>query len=274
MSIVFEDVAYTYSKGTPMEKTAIRDLSLSISDGEFVVLLGPAGSGKSTFLQLLAGLVRATSGNVRVNGRVGLVFQFPEKQFFEETVYADLSFPLRRAGIAEKEIEVRVMHALSLVDMKFHDCKDRAPLELSSGEKRRVAIAAILVLDPSVIALDEPFAGLDHKGKSDIFYELKRLQKATGKTVIIATQYLEAVSEGYDRVILLEHGSHIESGVADPAASLFSPISSLANRLKSKGLDIGDDICDAGEAFLRIKRAAGERKKFFQIGLVCQNVNC
>lgn len=261
MSIVFEDVAYTYSKGTPMEKTAIRDISLSISAGEFVVLLGPAGSGKSTFLQLLAGLISATSGNVRINGRVGLVFQFPEKQFFEETVYADLSFPLRRAGIAEKEIEVRVANALGLVDMKFQVYRDRAPLELSSGEKRRVAIAAILVLDPSVIALDEPFAGLDHKGKNDIFYELKRLQKATGKTVIIATQYLEAVSGGYDRVILLENGGLIGSGVPDSPASLLSPISSLVNRLKSKGLDLGDGICDAGEAFLRIKRVAEERKK-------------
>lgn len=261
MSIVFEDVAYTYSKGTPMEKTAIRDVSLSISDGEFVVLLGPAGSGKSTFLQLLAGLISPTAGGVRVNGTVGLVFQFPEKQFFEETVYADLSFPLRRSGIAEKEIEVRVSHALSLVDMNFQAYRDRAPLELSSGEKRRVAIAAILVLDPSVIALDEPFAGLDYKGKNDIFYELKRLQKATGKTVIIATQYLEAVSKGCDRVILLEHGTFIKGGVADTPASLLSPISSLANRLKSKGLDLGDGICDAEEAFLRIKRVAGERKK-------------
>lgn len=244
-----------------MEKTAIRDISLSIIDGEFVVLLGPTGSGKSTFLQLLAGLVRATSGSVRVNGRVGLVFQFPEKQFFEETVYADLSFPLRRAGIAEKEIEERVAHALGLVDMKFQLYRDRAPLELSSGEKRRVAIAAILVLDPSVIALDEPFAGLDYKGKNDICYELKRLQKATGKTVIITTQYLEAVSGGCDRVILLENGSSLGGGVPDSPASLLSPISSLVNRLKSKGLDLGDGICDAGDVFLRIKRAAGERKK-------------
>lgn len=254
-----------------MEKTAIKGLSLTFGAGEFVAVIGGAGSGKSTFIQLLGGLLTPTSGRIVTSfasGRtksndVGVVFQFPEKQFFEETVYSDLSYPLRRSGISEEEIEGRVKDALSKVDMKFHAYRDRSPMELSSGEKRRVAIAAILVLDTSIIALDEPFAGLDYKGKNDIFYELKRLQKATGKTVIIATQDLEAVSDGCDRGLLLEHGSVIGDGAADllkNRLSLISPIVFLVNILKSKGLDLGDGIYDAGDAFLRIKTTVEKGK--------------
>jgi len=265
MSIIFDNVTYIYNKGTPMEKTAIKGVSLSISDGEFVVLSGKAGSGKSTLLQLMGGILRPTSGSITIysgarieaRGGVGVVFQFPERQFFENTVYADLSFPLRRAGVSEEEIESRLVSALRAVDMDFDTYRDRSPMELSSGEKRRAAIASVLVLDPQVIAMDEPLAGLDQKGKREIIQELKRLQKEAEKTVVMSTQELEAVSGVCDRVFFLEDGSLAETGW-----SSLLPIPSLVNLLKKKGLDLGDGVMDAEEAFLRIRsmgKKAGER---------------
>ena len=259
MSIVFEDTTYIYNKGIPMEKTAIKGLSLSIGSGEFVAVIGRPGSGRSTFLQLLGGLLKPTSGRVLIGSSVGVVFQFPERQFFEESVYSDLSFPLRRAGIHEGEIEVRLRDALSAVDIDFSAYKDRSPLELSSGEKRRVAIAAILVLNPDVIALDEPLAGLDGKGKMEIFKELKRVQREMGKTVVVATQEWEGILKICDRVISLENGTLVGDGGAElikDAVSGMSQIQSLINALKLKGVDLGSGVFDAEEAFLRIKMTA------------------
>lgn len=260
MSVIFEDVTYIYNNGTPMEKTAIKGVSLSISDGEFVVLSGKAGCGKSTLLQLMGGILRPTSGRVTFEPRpqgagaypgskIGVVFQFPERQFFENTVYADLSFPLRRAGVSEEEIGSRLISALRAVDMDFDTYRDRSPMELSSGEKRRAAIASVLVLDPQVIAMDEPLAGLDQKGKREVVRELKRLQKEAGKTVVMATQELEAVSGVCDRTFYLENGS-----LAATEYPSLLPISSLVNLLKKKGLDLGEGVMDAEEAFLRIRR--------------------
>ncbi|MBI4746129.1 MAG: ATP-binding cassette domain-containing protein [Deltaproteobacteria bacterium] len=266
MSIIFKDVTYTYNKGTPVEKTAIKGLSLSIGSGEFVAVTGRPGSGRSTFVQLLGGLIKPTSGSITVSPRnsselmacrgVGVVLQFPERQFFEESVYDDLSFPLRRAGISEEEIETRLRDALNAVDIDFHTYCDRSPLELSSGEKRRVAIAAILVLDPEVIALDEPLAGLDGRGKREIVKELKRLQGEMGKTVIVATQDCEGLLRICDRVIFLENGTLTGDGGAETIkgiASRTSPIQSLRDALKAKGVDLGNGVFDAEEAFLRIK---------------------
>lgn len=264
MSIIFDDVTYIYNKGTPMEKKAIEGVSLSISDGEFVVLSGKAGSGKSTLLQLMGGILKPTSGSIIISprpglltekeisplrGGVGVVFQFPERQFFENSVYADLSFPLRRAGVSGEEIESRLISALRAVDMDFDAYRERSPMELSSGEKRRAAIASVLVLDPQVIAMDEPLAGLDQKGKREIIQELKRLQKEAGKTVVMATQELEAVSGVSDRAFCLENGSL----AATEYSSLLS-IPSLVNLLKKKGLDLGEGVTDPEEAFLRIRR--------------------
>lgn len=274
MSIIFEDATYIYNKGTPMEKIAIKGLSLSIGSGEFVAVLGRPGSGRSTFLQLLGGVLKPTSGRIMfsphpnrlpqgergiIGSSVGVVFQFPERQFFEETVYADLSFPLTRAGVSEGEIEVRVKDALGAVDMDFHTYRNRPPTELSSGEKRRVAIAAILVLNPEVIALDEPLAALDGKGKREIVKELKRLQRDMGKTVVVATQDWEGVSKICDRVILFENGVLAGDGRADlmeGRMSWMSPMASFVEVLKRRGVDLGEGIFDAEEVLLRVKRTS------------------
>lgn len=259
MSIIFEDVTYIYNKGTPMEKTAIKGLTTSIGNGEFVVVSGRPGSGKSTFLQLMGGLLKPTFGRLTVSqgAGVGVVFQFPERQFFEDTVYGDLSFPLRRAGASEGEIENRVRMALGSVEIDFQTYRGRAPLGLSSGEKRRIAIAAILVLDPEIIALDEPLAGLDHNSKKEILQELKRLQKESGKTVVMATQELEAASRVCERFILLEDGGLAGDGAPDLLEEKIpwvSQLSSLVRTLRGRGLDLGDKVSDAEDAFLRIRR--------------------
>lgn len=261
MSIIFKDVTYIYNKGTPIEKTAIKGLSLSIDRGELVAVIGRPGSGRSTLLQLLGGLIEPTSGSITNSselmacGGVGVVLQYPERQFFGESVFDDLSFPLRRAGISERDIETRLRDALNAVDIDFHTYRDRSPLELSSGEKRRIAIAAILVLDPEVVALDEPLAGLDGRGKREIFKELKRLQGEMGKTVIVATQDWEGILNICDRVIFLENGTLAGDGGAElikEVVSRMSPIQSLRNALNAMGVDLGNGVFDAEEAFLRI----------------------
>lgn len=265
MSIIFKDVTYIYNKGTPIEKTAIKGLSLSIDRGELVAVIGRPGSGRSTFLQLLGGLIKPTSGSITVSPGnsselmacmgVGVVLQYPERQFFGENVYDDLSFPLRRTGISERDIETRLRDALNAVDIDFHTYRDRSPLELSSGEKRRVAIAAILVLNPEVIALDEPLAGLDGRGKREIVKELKRLQGEMGKTIIVATQDWEGILNICDRVIFLENGTLAGDGGAElikEVVSRMSPTQSLRNALKAMGVDLGNGVFDAEEAFLRI----------------------
>jgi energy-coupling factor transport system ATP-binding protein len=271
MSIIFKDVTYIYNKGTPIEKTAIKGLSLSIDRGDFVAVIGRPGSGRSTFLQLLGGLIKPTSGSITFSPRnsselmackgVGVVLQFPERQFFAQSVYDDLSFPLRRVGISEREIETWLRHALNAVDIDFNTFRDRSPLDLSSGEKRRVAIAAILVLDPEVIALDEPLAGLDGRGKREILKELKRLHIEMGKTVIVATQDWVGLLNICDRVISLENGTMVGDGGVELIREVLSrilPIESFRNALKVKGVDLGNGVFEAEEAFLRIKMVLGK----------------
>jgi energy-coupling factor transport system ATP-binding protein len=256
MSVILEDVTYIYNRGTPLEKTAIRGVSLSIGSGEFVVVSGGIGSGKSTLLQLMGGILNPTSGDVRVSAnRLGVVFQFPERQFFEGTVYSDLSFPLRREGISEREIEERVRGALNAVDIDFHAYRGRVPMELSGGEKRRIAIAAVLALDPEIILMDEPLAGLDQRGKREVLQELKRLQREAGKTIVLATQEPEA-SRVCERFILLEGGRLVGDGKADLAEKeigRISPIPSLVSALRTRGIDLGEGVLDAQEAFIRIR---------------------
>ncbi|MBQ3920260.1 MAG: energy-coupling factor transporter ATPase, partial [Oscillospiraceae bacterium] len=196
MMIRTENLTYTYSQGTPFEKTAVDHVDLSIEEGAFVGIIGHTGSGKSTLIQHLNGLIKPTSGKVFIDGedihskgvklrdirfKVGLVFQYPEYQIFEETVYKDISFGPKNMGLGEEETDQRVREAAGLVGLTY-DLLDRSPFELSGGQKRRVAIAGVMAMRPKVLILDEPTAGLDPKGREMILDQIKTYHEKTHST--------------------------------------------------------------------------------------------
>jgi len=218
MSIKVENLTYTYMKGSPYEKDALQNVNIDIKDGEFIAVIGHTGSGKSTLIQHLNGLLKPSNGRVIVNNidtqskslvelrrQVGLVFQYPEHQLFEETVLKDVAFGLRKRGIsAEKTLE-KVKKALEWVGLE-DDIIEKSPFELSGGQKRRVAIAGVLVLEPEILVLDEPTAGLDPKGRDEIFDIIKKLHKETGNTIILVSHSMEDVAKLVDRVIVMNEG--------------------------------------------------------------------
>ena len=220
MAITLEHVEYKYNEGTPMETEALNDVSLEIRDGEFIGLIGHTGSGKSTLIQHLNGLMRATSGDIRYNGesiygegfsmkdlrsRVGLVFQYPEHQLFEIDVFTDVCFGPKNQGLSKDEIERRAKEALTLVGIDESYYK-KSPFELSGGEKRRVAIAGVLAMKPEVLILDEPTAGLDPRGRDEILGQLMRLHEEQGLTVILVSHSMEDVAKYVDRIMVMDHG--------------------------------------------------------------------
>ncbi|NLD49009.1 MAG: energy-coupling factor transporter ATPase [Clostridiaceae bacterium] len=218
MSIQVKDLTYIYMKGTPFEKKALDNVNLQIEDGEIIGIIGHTGSGKSTLVQHFNGLLKPTSGSVFIDGadisikgseairrRVGLVFQYPEHQLFEESVYKDIAFGLQKRGILKEESHSRVIEALRAVGLG-EEILDKSPFELSGGQKRRVAIAGILVLEPSVLVLDEPTAGLDPKGRDEIFSLIKGLHRDKGMTVILVSHSMEDIAENVDRVLVMNSG--------------------------------------------------------------------
>ncbi|MBE5817421.1 MAG: energy-coupling factor transporter ATPase [Clostridiales bacterium] len=226
MSIKAENLTYTYMKGTPFEATAIEDVSFEIQDGEFVAIIGHTGSGKSTLIQMLNGLLKPTSGRVlvdnvafgeskkdlkEVRGKVGIVFQYPEYQLFEETVAKDVAFGPRNQGVDEEEIEKRVKNAIEDMGLDYEEIKDMSPFELSGGQKRRVAIAGVLAMKPQIIVFDEPTAGLDPKGRELLFARIERL-KTKGKTIILVSHSMDDVARLADRVFVMYNGKLAATG--------------------------------------------------------------
>ena len=220
MKIKFENVCYHYNAKLPEQNLVLKDINLEISEGEFVGIIGQSGSGKTTLLQHFTGLLRPASGNVFVDDqniweknyplselrkRIGLVFQFPESQLFEETVYSDVAFGPSMLKLPEDEIDLRVIEALKLVGMKTEDIKDRSPHHLSEGEKRRVAIAGVLAMAPEVLVLDEPTACLDPAGVKLIIQILKKLHE-NGTTIIMITHNLDVIVQLAPRIVVLNHG--------------------------------------------------------------------
>ncbi len=220
MAIRLEHVEYKYSEGTPMETEALHDVSLEIRDGEFIGLIGHTGSGKSTLIQHLNGLMRATGGDILYNGEsiyregfsmkelrrhVGLVFQYPEYQLFETDVFSDVCFGPKNQGLSEEEVRARAKEALELVGMGEEYYK-RSPFELSGGQKRRAAIAGVLAMKPEVLILDEPTAGLDPRGRDEILGQIVRLHKEQGITVILVSHSMEDVASYVDRILVMDHG--------------------------------------------------------------------
>lgn len=282
MSLKLDAVSYNYLEGTPMEKTALNNVSLTIEAGEFVGLIGPTGSGKSTLVQHFNGLLLPTAGKVYVDGvdltkketqlrairqKVGMVFQYPEHQLFGETVLEDVGFGPRNGGLEEKEVEGRVKEALGYVGLDYETLKERSPFELSGGQKRRVAIAGVLAMRPSVLILDEPTAGLDPRGREEILDQVKRLQQKRGITVILVSHSMEDVARLVNRIIVMEKGSIALDGtpveVFRQAERLKNmglgvpQITELMSELKLRGVNVNTDIFRVEQAEQEIVRVMG-----------------
>lgn len=272
--------------GGPFEKKALDNINLEIKDGEFVTLIGHTGSGKSTLIQHLNGLLKPTSGRIVVDGvditeknvklteirkKIGLVFQYPEYQLFEETIEKDIQFGPRNLGLSEEEINKRVKKAMSMVGLDYEEYKDKSPFELSGGQKRRVAIAGVVAMEPKVLILDEPTAGLDPKGRDEILAQVKQLHKEYNMTTIIVSHSMEDVAKIADRVIVLNKGKAVLDGVPrdifkniDMLESIglaVPQVTYLERALKEKGFKLEGDMITVEEAKRVILKAlkSGQR---------------
>ena len=279
MSIALEHVNYVYSPGTAYEKQALKDVSLEIPQGQFVGIIGHTGSGKSTLIQHLDGLTRATSGRILYEGRniyeegydmrwlrsqVGLVFQYPEHQLFEVDVLSDVCFGPKNQGLSQKECEARAKEALDLVGFPDKYYK-QSPFELSGGQKRRVAIAGVLAMRPKVLVLDEPTAGLDPKGRDEILDQVERLHKETGMTVILVSHSMEDVARYVERIIVMNRGEKMLDGTPREVfrhykelekVGLAAPqVTYVMHDLKERGFDLSPDATTIGEAADEIMRS-------------------
>lgn len=261
MSIVIEDLSYTYSPKTPYEKVALKNITLTIDDGEFLGIVGHTGSGKSTLVSHFNGLTKLMSGKLIVDGidlslkydykklrsKVGMVFQYPEYQLFDETVERDVGFGPKNIGLDDAEIKKRVKEAVTTVGLSYDDIKDRSPFELSGGQMRRVALAGVLAMQPDILVLDEPTAGLDPKGKKEILSIIGDVH-SNGKTIIMISHNMEEIAANCNRVAMMDNGEL--AGVFTPdelfcsdelvkRLSLELPCyAAVASALKAKGYDV------------------------------------
>ena len=210
MSIKIESLTHVYMPGSPFEKVALKDINLTIDDNDFVALIGHTGSGKSTLIQHLNGLFSPTKGKIYIDGiditeknvklvdirkKVGLVFQYSEYQLFEETIEKDIEFGPKNLGLSDEEIHQRVVKAMEMVGLDYEEYKDKSPFDLSGGQKRRVAIAGVIAMNPKTLILDEPTAGLDPKGRDDILAQIKKLHDDYGMTIILVSFNIKKVDE-------------------------------------------------------------------------------
>ena len=241
------NLSFTYSKGTPFEKKAVNNINISINENEIIGIVGHTGSGKSTLIKLFNGLLRPSSGQIYLDGKdiwespkkirevrfkVGLVFQYPEHQLFEETVYKDISFGPKNMGLTPKDIDTNVINAVKFIDFPI-DLLQNSPFELSGGQKRRAAIAGVIAMDPQVLILDEPSAGLDPKGREYLINQISTYHKKRGNTVIFVSHNMEDIAKIADRVLVLDNGNAL---MFDKPSKVFSN----AQKLQQIGLDIPD----------------------------------
>lgn len=227
MSIKVENLTHIYMQGTPFEKTALDNVSLDIKEGEFIALIGHTGSGKSTLIQHMNGLLKPTSGKIIVDDvditadgvkltdirkKVGLVFQYAEYQLFEETIEADIMFGPRNLGLNDEEVLKRTKKAMEMVGLDYETYRSKSPFDLSGGQKRRVAIAGVVAMEPKVLILDEPTAGLDPKGRDEILGELKKLHEAYKMTIILVSHSMEDVAKVADKIFVMDEGRCVLDG--------------------------------------------------------------
>lgn len=278
MLIELKNVSYIYGKDTPFETRALDKVNLAIDKGEFVALIGHTGSGKSTLIQHFNGLIDPSEGEVLVEGeslqnektnrskirqKVGLVFQYPEHQLFEETVEKDIAFGPINLGYSQEEVKKMVKETMERVGLDYEKYKDQSPMSLSGGEKRRVAIAGVLVMRPKVLVLDEPTAGLDPKGRADILREIKSIYENLGITIILVSHSMDDVAELVNRIIVMNGGKVF---MDDKPREIFKheeelvniglgvpQITSFMKALKKRGMDINTDIINIKEAKAEIE---------------------
>lgn len=274
MSIQVKDLTHIYSEGLPYESVALKDVSFTIEDGEFIGVIGHTGSGKSTMIQHLNGLLKPHSGSIIIGDvditkgnvlmrdirrKIGLVFQYPEYQLFEETVHKDVAFGPTNLGLPKEEVDQRVIEAINLVGLDYDEICERSPFELSGGQKRRVAIAGVIAMKPEVLILDEPTAGLDPKAHKDVLEMIKKIHETQKNITILVSHNMNDIAKLVDRVLVMEKGKLAiegtprqvfsqaqklkEMGLALPQAS------EMMNKLRNRGFDIKEDILTNDEAF-------------------------
>lgn len=273
MIMKINNLNYIYNPNTPFEKHALKDINIEINEGEFIGLIGHTGSGKSTLVQHLNGLMKPTSGDIIVEGinitekdanlkkvrqKVGLVFQYPEHQLFEETIYKDIAFGPKNLGLSQEEIHERVKESMELTGLDFEELKDRSPFELSGGQKRRVAIAGVIAMKPKILVLDEPTAGLDPRGRDEILGEIQKLFEKGGITIILVSHSMEDVAKLVDRILVMHKG---KVAIDDKTREVFRradeleslglgvpQITKFMKQFKEKGRDVKDTILTVDEA--------------------------
>lgn len=286
MSIKIEKLTHIYMQGGPFEKVALDNVSLEIEDGDFVALIGHTGSGKSTLIQHLNGLLKPTEGKIIVDGvditdkstkmtdirkKVGLVFQYPEYQLFEETIEKDIEFGPRNLGLSDEEVHERVKKAMDMVGLDYEEYKDKSPFELSGGQKRRVAIAGVIAMEPKVLILDEPTAGLDPRGRDEILGQIKSLHEKYGTTTILVSHSMEDVAKVANRVIVMNHSKVALDGkprevfknieTLESIGLAVPQVTYLEKRLKEKGFNLEGDMITVEAATRVILKALKEGKK-------------
>lgn len=267
MSIKIENLIHVYMEGTPFEKKAIDNINITIEDGEFVALIGHTGSGKSTLIQHINGLLKPKSGNIIIDNvniadkgvklssirkKVGLVFQYPEYQLFEETIQKDIAFGPTNLGLNQEEILNRVKRAMNIVGLDYEAYKDKSPFELSGGQKRRVAIAGVVAMEPKILILDEPTAGLDPKARDDIYSKIQALRKEYNMTIILVSHSMEDVAKFADKILVMHKGKCVLQGKpcevfkeidALESIGLAAPeVTYLVQKLRKKGFNLPDNI--------------------------------
>ena len=285
MSINLANVFYTYMTGTPFERQALNDVSLTIEKGEILAIIGHTGSGKSTMVQHLNGLIKPLRGKVTIDGidiagrgsdakqarqQVGMVFQYPEHQIFAETVYEDIAFGPRNRGFSAEEVDKQVHEAMAFVGLDFDTFAQRSPFQLSGGQMRRVAIAGVVAMNPDYLVLDEPSAGLDPRSRNAVFKEIMALHKERGIAIVLVTHSMEEAAKYANRMLVINKGKVLFDGKPTEIFSQYKEelvevgmdepqIYKLSALLRDKGLAIDKGITDAADLVKSIKKAKGWR---------------
>lgn len=267
MSIKIENLIHTYMARTPFEKTALSDVNVTINDGEFIALIGHTGSGKSTLIQHMNGLLKPTSGRIIVDDvditasgvklsdirkKIGLVFQYAEYQLFEETIEKDIMFGPKNLGLNDEEAMKRAKKSMDMVGLDYDTYKNKSPFDLSGGQKRRVAIAGVIAMEPKVLILDEPTAGLDPKGRDEILSQISKLHKDYNMTIILVSHSMEDVAKVADRILVMDEGKCILDGIPkeifkeidtlERVGLAVPKVTYLIRELNKKGFHLPDDI--------------------------------